>query len=645
MILNTKLTVNRGKIENNPSSYRPSKKEQEAISVVIRDFDTGYQTMNKPYPEFNDKSLLSRMDVDQKAFNSYQEPADDDPDFAWKSRAVRPITRNKIISMAAHLTAAVIYPQIYAQNSNDEDDREAARVMRAIMEWIYDQSEYERTFLSAVIAALVNPAVIVDVEYAEIFRNIKEIGKDGKWKNKKVIDDVLSGFLSSVVPLDELFIADIYESDIQKQPWLIRRKAIDYSIAEAKYSTKQNFKYVKPGIQTIYDPNSGMFYEAYDTNLDDRLVEEIIYYNRSKDLKLVMVNGILITAYDQPNPRKDKLYPFAKGYFEPIDEGKFFYGKSLAFKLANDQEIVNEMYRLVFDGGTLKTMPPQALYGTETLDSTVIIPGAITRFREPNTKLERIDAGGDIGTGITVLNKVESSIVESSQDVTQAGLRAGGRQTAYEIQVQEQNARTMLGLAGKMIAFLVKDWGKLLLSLAVQYVTMAQVNELTDGKTSVTYRNLLVKSNGSDGKKRSQKIEFDLNMPEEMTKEEALNESFSILEREGGLDSDIEIFRVNPSVFRKLKFVLRVVPDQITPPSDALQKALNLELYDRAMLNPLTNKESVTKDILFGSYDKTKGDVSKYMTNPQQAIPQGNAQSTQNPAIGQELNAIQNNNA
>ena len=640
MILNTKLTVDKGVVKNETSSYKPTKKEKESIDLILRDFETGYQTMQKPYEEFNNMSLIRRMDTDQKSFNSYQEAEDEDPDFAWKSRAVRPITRNKIISMAAHLTAAVIYPQIFAQNDNDADDKEASKVMRAIVEWIYDQSEYERNFLFAVISSLINPAVVVNIEYAEVYRNIKDITSRGKWTEKKILDEVLSGFINSIVPLDELFIADIYESDIQKQPWIIRRKAIDYSIAESKYSDKENFKYISPGIQNIFDPNTASFYKAYDENLNDRLVEEVIYYNRSKDLQLILVNGVLVTKYDEPNPRKDKLYPFAKTFFEPIDEGKFFYGKSLAFKLSNDQANINDMYRLIFDGAALKTMPPQALYGNETLSSTVIIPGAVTRFQDANTKLERIEAGGDLGTGLTVLNKFESSVVESSVDITQSGIQGGGRQTAYQIQTQEQNARTMLGLAGKMIAFLVKDWGKLILGLAVQYVTMADVQRLTDEKTSVNYKKIVLKGKNIGGKTKSQRIEFDLDMPNEMTEEDMLNRSFDVMEEEGGLDSDVEIYKVNPQLYRNLKFMIKVVPDQVTPPSDALQKALNLELYDRAINNPIANQEAIYKDVLLGSYDKTKSDTDKYIVKEQQMMPQGQSLPT-----GTENNPTFNLNA
>ena len=60
------------------------------------------------------------------------------------------------------------------------------------------------------------------------------------------------------------------------------------------------------------------------------------------------------------------------------------------------------------------------------------------------------------------------------------------------------------------------------------------------------------------------------------------------------------------------------MPDISTPPSDALNKALNIELYDRAVANPLTNQEEALRTLLFGSYQKTKPHVDKFINKPEE---------------------------
>lgn len=613
-IIDLKISRNtKGEIGTSISDYQESDTAKDIRKIVLKDFGLGAQTMQKSYQEFNTKSVLTRQNIDQKAFNSNQEESDPDPDKAWKSKAIRPVTRNKIVSIAAHVLASVIFPNIFAQNENQEEDKEAARVMRMLIEWVSDNYDYSKALVYAVIAALVNPAAIVHFEFAEVYKKCKEIQEDGSWTTKEKLDDILSGFQFNCVPLDELYIGDIYIHNIQKQPYLIWRKAIDYDTAKIKYKDKKNFKYVQPGIQVLFDEASAQFYEQYDENLRERLVEEVIYYNRIEDLELVYLNGVLVTAEDEPNKRQDKKYPFGKLIYELIDEGKFFYGKSLAFKMAPDQEIINNLYQMVIDGSYLKLMPPTAVYGDEQFNSSVVTPGAIT-VMSPNSKLEKIDVGTDINAGLATINEVEKSMNETSSDPRQAGQGSSGQQTAFEVSRLEENARTMLGLFAKPIGWFVKDLGELMVDSILQFMTVPDIDEITGG---LKYKNFLL---GGDDKSKS--VQFDEGMGE-MTEEERLMNSYEILKEQGGLKGKKEISKVNPSVFRKLKFLIKISPDNLIPPSEAIKKALNLELYDRAVANPLSNQEEIYKTLLLGSYETTKNDPDKYIQEQQMQQPQG----------------------
>lgn len=630
MITELKLEIDKlnGKIKSPASTFRPTDKEAEATKMVLEDFSLASEIRNKSYAEFNNKSLLERINEDQKAFNSYQDSNSDDSEFGWKSNAIRPITRNKIISIAAHITGSIIYPQVFAQNENDEEDKNAAEVMRDLMEWTYDQSNYDKTFVYAVISACVNPAVIIEDCYLENYRTIKEIISKEKWVSKNVLDEEYSGFKNPIVPIDEIFIADIHEPNIQRQPFIIRRKAITYSSALAQYRDNKNFEYVKPGIQSLFDENTGTFYEVQDDTLDGRLVEEVIYYNRTLDLRLVFLNGIIITDAEQPNPREDKKYPFVKFGYEPIND-RFFYYKSLSFKLAPDQAVIDRLYQMVIDGTFLQLMPPSVVYGNEEINSSIVTPGKITRFTEPETKFEKIDAGTNLNAGFNTIQIVEKSLAESSMDVLQQGMSIRGSQTAFEIGKLEENARIMLGLFGKMIGFAVEELGILRSNLILQYLTVGEVDQITGSSGKLKFKKFILNNKNVGGKSKTRKIEFDTELPDEMTQDEALNKSYSVLNEEGGIDSDKEIVKVNPTLFRKSKFLFRVYPEMVVPPSDRVKKAFNLEEYDRAIKNPLANQEALYKDLLLGSYDTTKDNVDKYVMKPE--VQQG---------VGQQLGLV-----
>ena len=504
------------------------------------------------------------------------------------------------------------------------------------MEWANEQAEYVKTFVYAVIAAIVNPATIIHTEYANLYRTVKEIQADGKWKEKKVLDEVMSGFRDTLVPLDELFIADVYEHDIQKQPYLIWRKVLNWSTAYQKYGDNADFKkYVRPGLQIMFDSDSDAFYEQYDKELQEHLVEEVVYFDRYQDLQLSFVNGVLLTDPDQPMTRVDKLYPFVKGGYELVDEGKFFYYFSLVRKMKDDAEIINRLYQAFIDGSLLRNMPPGAVMGDEIINASVIVPGRIS-VMGGETKYQPIDVGIDAAAGLAALEKMELSVSESSNDSQQSGQGDNLPDTYGQQVLLERNARVMLGLFGKMIGFMVRDLGKLRVGDILQYLTIADVEQIVGDDAPLRYRSFLIPEKIEDGKKKSHKImlgDYAQNLSEDET-----TQGFDMLALQGGaspdglqgldpeqreqfigkgFDADTKLYLVNPEIFRNLKYKVVVRPDMITPPSDALKKALNLELYDRAIANPLANQEAIFTDFLLSSYEGARDDTSKYVTKPE----------------------------
>ena len=599
-----RLTPNEEK-KANTSQYAPTDEEKEIRAMIIRQFTLGYQTMYYPRREFNDMSVIGRMTIDQMSFNTYQpnngEAPEGDLINGWRSQAIRPIVRNKCISIAAHATAQLIFPKVFSYNGQSEVQEDAARVMRDLIEWSADQSKYSESSLNSVISALINPASISYTEYGEVYRNVKkEKDNNGKWKVEKMLDEDLSGFKDTSVPVDELFIENFYESDIQKQGWLIWRRVIGYDLASTKYGQFPNWKYVKPGVQVLYNDANQTFYESYDNNMRTESVEEIIYWNKKMDLKLVIVNGVLLTDADNPNPRNDKLYPFTKFFYENIDEGKCFYGKSLAFKLQSDANIINTLYPMIIDGTYLNIFQPMVNFGSETIGSDVIIPGGVTQLSDPNSKLTPIQVAGNIKAGMDTLMEVEKSVSESSAEDILNGQQPGADTTAYEISRLEQNANTVLGLFLKMIASYVRQYGRLRVGDIVQYLTILDADKITDDAPLV-YKTFLVKGSSAG---KNKKIEFTGDIPDQMTPDDMLKESNKIKSKE--MDLGMEIARVNPELFRDLCYQLVVSPDVLHPRSDDLERAMKLELYDRAIQNQHADQEKVFKDFLLGAYKDIK---------------------------------------
>lgn len=614
-LLRTSVDKN-GRIQEEIAPYSETPEQMAVSSLILKHFVLGSVNMYTPRVEFNDLSLITRDQFDQMSFNTYQpnngEAGEGTPQTAWRSRAIRPVIRNKCMSIAAHATARLIFPKVFAFNKQADEQENAAKVMEDLMEWSGDVSNYSFVALMRVITALSSPASIGYTEYGEVQRTVKtKKDSNGKWIEERIKDESYPCFMDEVVPVNQLYIQNFYEPDIQKQGWVIWRKVYAFSEAQNKYgSTYENFKFVRPGVQTIYDDANRTFYYVYDPNMRQEDVEEIVYWNKNLDLKIIMVNRIMLTEYNNPNPRQDKLFPFDKFGYEPINN-RFFYYKSLAFKLQHDAEIVNTLYQMVIDGTYLSIFKPMVNVGGEIIASDVIVPGAVTTLSAPDADLRAINVGSDLKSGLETLSVVEKSINESSQEPLQQGTADKGSQTAYEISKLEQNANTILGLFLQMIAKHVKDFGKLRLGDIIQYLTLPEVVDIT-GNTELSYKTFFLKGNGKGSKNK--KIEFDLNQPESYTEDDLLNSSYDIKAEEE--KKGMEISKVHPKMFRELQYMVTISPDVLNPKSEDLERAYDLEAYDRMIVQPMVFDPEETGRLLLNSNKSTQKNPDKYIAKP-----------------------------
>ncbi len=615
----------RGNPEYTKADYQPSGAERDRMKQIMNDFQTTEQNMNKGYEEFGISpagkvdsakflSLIQFQNQMQLRFNNNIPAVTEDPNqTSWRANTIRPMTRNKVISIVAHITASIIYPTIVAQNDKSEEDKGMSLVMADIVEWVGEQMNYNDMFLKAVIDMCVNPAIVLHQDYAKITRMVKEVKGDGKWEWKEIIDEVFSGFMGSVVPNDELYISNVYEPNIQKQDFLVKVKNITFRTAEAKYKGFDNWKYIKPGLRTFFDNENEVFYEQDDDLLEQRLVQEAIYYNRSLDLEIPVINGVMMsTDTERPLQRQDKKYPFAKAYYEMFNT-RFYYGMPLVGKLKPDQDVIDTLYNMIIDGTFLELFPPVAVYGAEDVDSSVFVPGTTTSFKSnpDQIKMEALGVGRNLQAGQSVLGMVETSASESSQDPRGAGQGEPGNKTKYEVVRLEQNAKTVLGLTGKMVAGLVKDFGDLTVGSVVQYLPIAEIGEITGDDVKLRFPSLLIPNREIDGKIKNRHVEFLQEMPENEEDQKTLEyemlkeEDYDVL---NGSDNGKSIAKINPKLFRRMKFLVKVEPDFMDKATKFFKK---LQIYDRAILNPMANQEAVYRDFLLNAY--VPGEEDKYI--------------------------------
>jgi hypothetical protein len=576
------------------TAYKPNKKERERTIQVTDDFFIGDHNMRKQYVELNDKRIIQALDDNKKTWNSYIPPRPEDPRESWKANTVRPVTRNKLISIAAHVLAVILVPTVFAQNKHSEEDRIAKIVMNDLVKWVIENTKYSRKFVYTVIESLFSPVTYMHLDFVEVKRDIRKKMKDGKIETRQVIDKLMSGFQHNVISADEIYFSSPYIHEIEKQDFLIwRRHPVSYRAAKQKYGERSNFKYVKPGYNTTFYEKETTFYLQKDDFLEEEQVEVVEYYNRGEDLHLIFINGILMDHPDNPIEREDKEYPFVKTGYELIDGGKFFLYKSAAEKLFSDQDMIDTLYNMVLDGSFLSMMPPLATYGMDDIDSNIFVPGSSWSF-DADTKIEAIGPRVDMRAGLLAIGEVEKSMNESTIDQQLGGSADSNVETAREADIIQSNARTIFGLFGRQISFLVEDYGTLLVNSIQQHMTAGQIDEITGDGIKFKYKSFMLPNQIDGGKSFSKEIKF---VNEEFTEDNKLKNSFDILKQEGGLEGKKRIIKVNPIKFKDLKYSCVVDADQLIPKSKQVEQALKLAAYDRMIQNPTFDIEQVSREM------------------------------------------------
>lgn len=270
-------------------------------------------------------------------------------------------------------------------------------------------------------------------------------------------------------------------------------------------------------------------------------------------------------------------------------------------------------------------MPAMVNIGGESITSDVIIPGAVTTLSAPDADLRAIHttSPGGLQAGMNAMAAVEESINDSSTSQVMSGQGGSGGGTAFEISRMEQNANTVLGLFIKMISDHVKQYGRLRLGDIIQYLTIADVDQVT-GETELIYKTFILPNQKQGSQNIHKTVKFDQELPSEpVTSEDELHLSMNTLAKEGGPKSNKQLYRVNPSMFRNLSFKVTINPDVLSPRSEDLERAFKLEVYDRGIANPLVEQEKLAKDFLFGAYPRMIKDVDSYIKEqeqPQEAL-------------------------
>lgn len=612
------------KDRKNISTYQPKGKELENKKVTERDYDIGWKIMNTPFREFDNKTLLQVTREEHDQFNMVTRAEPTDVYQKWRSRDIKPMARKQMIELAAELTANSLVPMIFAMNTDSRRDRDAEDIMKSLFKWNIQHSDYDEHMLSSVFAFVLNRACYMSVEFMRVMQDVRVKVAEGKYEVKEVVDEILSGLQLSVIPVDEVFITNAYEPDIQRQRAVIRRRIVSYQEADGLYSKSKNWKFITPGVRAMYHDGDGLIYDVVSKDLHSDQVEVIIHRNRREDKQVEYVNGIEMwsgpikhRSLPDENGITRPKYPIAKGFFAPSANPRFYYGMSAVAEVMPQAKVVNKMHQLFLDGTYLATQPPTVQSGGTQLTAQVFAPGVNT-YSVDETRIERLGPNTDPMFAYNAAKDEENSLkaMHSINVVSAAAEQAGT--TAYAVAALREQALKQLGIMGKQLTGFIEQVGELVLDIIVHHETVGTMLNTMGDDVALKYPTFLLEDEDEDGRTMNKIIVFsDELIGVEMTDEERNQADQELL---NDVDEDTVLVKVNPVRFSEFKYSVQVTPDMLVPKTEATRRLEAENSYNKLIQSPYANKYKVSRDFLFEP--AAPGDADAYMIEENE-VPQG----------------------
>lgn len=646
------------------SSYHPSKDVMELFQKVQIDYQVAWNLQNRGFKEFDGYSLLQRAKLDQETYGAYV-GSEYVPEFKrWRWRGRKNTARNNVIAILAHLLAGMIFPYCYAYNDENEEDKMTAQVMRILIENHLRKADYEIKFMYMVTSALVNPAVLCEIEYVEALQRIKTKMGDGSMKVEEAVDQLLTGVGLNIVPIDQLLLADFYTSDLQRQPYIIRINRISWDEARKRYAGKyfvngeDQFKYVQAGKTRVVMAGqvNQTLYDITWTEADPNFVQIITAYYRPEDLEVTFVGGVFMgneqDIYNS-NPFSHRrmsllknewktipVYPFAKTGFEPLDPaGRFAYYKSACFKQYWDALGQDRMHQLAFDATQLDTFKPTFVSGVVKMDATVMQPGASVGI-PAGAQVTPYQMSPNLVAALNMMREEKNDEAMSTADSIQSG-QAEPNITATATLKAEQNAKIVMGVFSVMLADLVRQIGELTIDLIIAHETVGELDASIPESLNMKYQTIIAR--GKDGGKDvTNKIKFSTDI-HGISKDQADKLEWKMFEEAGGMDTSQRNYVVNPYKFARTQFGLYIDPDMIVSRSmgtDQMRKERAFQILTDPRVAPYVDQEAVIDKFVLEEYSDGNPDEFKAKSPPQQGgAPVG--QFLQNQENTQMLNQLQ----
>lgn len=565
--------------------FIPTKDEREAISLVLTDYIKGRNILQKTYNYFNGRNLLDCIDDWTKRWNGYIPESSPLLD-ATQSQIFLNFTRNAVIAYLAKVALTLAKPKFVAVNKKlGVNSTKFAEFLKDANTYSLNAESGDSKFFSAALETATKGTCITYEGYMKQEQDMEVpvkydavIGKVTTKKQKRVIYD---DCYQEIHPIEDFFIGNPYQPDIQKQPFILPRKITTYSDAKAEFGHYPNFEYVKAGAYTLVAEATTFYRNTLATDLNQDQVEVLKWYSRILNRHIVLINGV--PMYDGVIPFKDGKYPYAKAIHEPFGND-FFWGASLVNKIMGEQDLKNMVFNMMVDK-TQGSLLPFGLTSDldDLIEDEVLAPNKIRKVGDINKwkfeTLPGINAGE-----VQMLSLIDKELNENTGGATGAGSSSsprGGKLPVRQILLQQQESMQKLGFSTSYLEDYECDRTKLRVSHILQFYSIPKLSKVTgatpDEMKQLVYRDLTLNNvKLSDGRVGTRVIKLADKM--DSAGRQKMADNLSVLEIMGEeTGTPTEALAVDVSTFNDYNFDVQIIKNSTYERNQVLEQSSRME--------------------------------------------------------------------
>lgn len=449
----------------------------------MQDYIKGRTVIQKSYAQLNGRNLFDCIDDWTKRWNGYIPEADPLLD-KTQSRMFLNFTRNCLISYLSKTALKSPDPKIIAINKKTGlEDKKFAQILKDLNKYSLNEENGDARFLESAIEASIKGTVIKYEGYMKTEQtidvpvNFNPTTGDIKYKrDKKVIFD---NCYQEIVPVEDFYIPNPYQPDVQKQPFVIWRKITSYQEAKLEYGHYKNWKSVPQTSYLLSSEPTTFYRNTLQTELGKDQCEVIKYYNRFKKgtLHVIIVNGVVL--YNGPIPFKDGKYPFAVGVFERFGND-FFWGMGFPQKVQGNQDLQNTFINMMADK-TFNSLLPFAISSDldDFTDDETLRLGQIRKVGDIN-KWEIQQWPGVNAGEMNMMQLIMQLGQEDAGNIT--GAQKGpqkGKMTARQALLNNQEMQAKLGFSMSYLEDFERDRTALRVPHILQFYSVPRIEKIT----------------------------------------------------------------------------------------------------------------------------------------------------------------------